>query len=368
VQYGDGTGQFTAAPGQSATFVGRDLRAVAAEDVDDDGTIDFVGVSRKDATAVVLFRAGDTTPELSVTLATGNKPRALAIGDLNGDTLPDIVVANGGSDDLSIFINKGDRSFDSLTRVRLPKDAQGTPGDNPSAVVLVHLNGDTILDIAVAQEGSGNIARLLNFGVDLQHQGNLAAIDSLPVGAGPVDLAVGLLNGDDVPDFVTANPVLGTLTVLLSDVGGAYLSSAVASGGLQPSGVALANLDDDTDLDLVAINQQTNSVSTFLNDGLGAFTLKRVSQVRGRHNPQDLCIGDFDFDATADVAIASPGTKDIFVLRGKGDGTWESDERVYQVGKDPVSVACVHVDEDEQTDIVFGRRGGGDIDFITTAE
>jgi hypothetical protein len=158
------------------------------------------------------------------------------------------------------------------------------------------------------------------------------------------------------------------LTVLLSDVGGTYVSSAVNSGGLQPSGVALADLDGDLDLDLIAINQQTNSVATFLNDGAGAFTLKKVSQVRGRHNPQDLCIGDFDFDDTADVAIASPGTKDIFVLRGKGDGTWESDERVYQVGKDPVAVACTKVDDDEKTDIVFGRRAGGDIDFIKTAD
>ena len=55
-------------------------------------------------------------------------------------------------------------------------------------------------------------------------------------------------------------------------------------------------------------------------------------------------------------------------LRGKGDGTWEVDERVYQVAKDPVAVACTFVDGDEKTDIVFGRRGGGDIDFIKTAD
>ena len=367
VQYGDGTGQFAAAPLVSATFIGRDLRAVAAADIDKDSTVDFVGVSRKDGTVSVLFRAGASTPEESVKLATGNKPRAVAVGDLNGDLLPDLVVANGGSDELSIFINLDNRQFQSLARVKLPKDAQGHQGDNPSAVALVDLNDDQKLDIVVSQEGSGDLARLINLGGDLGN-GGLASIGTLAVGAGPVDLAVGFLNADTVPDFVVANPGLGSLSVLLSDVGGAYVSSAVSSGGLQPSGVALADLDGDLVLDLVAINQQSNSVATFLNDGAGAFTLKRVSQVRGRHNPQDLCIGDFDFDETLDVAIASPGTKDIFVLRGRGDGTWESDERVYQVGKDPVAVACTKVDGDEKTDIVFGRRGGGDIDFITTAD
>src|SRR5262249_38006940 len=139
-----------------------------------------------------------------------------------------------------------------------------------------------------------------------------------------------------------------------------------ATGGTQPAAVALGDLDNANGLDIVVINQQTNSVTTFLNDGQGAFTLKKTSQARGRHTPQDLCLGDFDGDSDLDVAIASPGTKDILVLRGNGDGTWASDERTYQVGKDPVSVVCTKIDTDTTDDIVFGRRGGGTIDFIKT--
>jgi hypothetical protein len=114
-------------------------------------------------------------------------------------------------------------------------------------------------------------------------------------------------------------------------------------------------------------NSETNSITTFLNGSHGVFTVKKTSQSGVRHNPQDLCLGDFDNDGALDVAIASPGTKDILVLRGNGDGTWASDERTYQVGKDPVSVVCTKIDTDATPDIVFGRRGSGTIDFIKTS-
>ncbi len=358
LQYGDGQGRFSAAVPSLDGFIGRDLRAVAAADFDGDGATDFVGVSRRDDQTVVLFGAGPTLPAVSETISTGDKPRAVAVDDLNGDGKPDIVVANGGSDDLSIFINQGDRQFLALPKVRLPKDPQGNYGDNPSAILFFDLNGDGKRDVVVSQEGSANIARFINLG-----GGGLASMVTLATDVDPVDVAVGDLNNDTIPDFVTANGSPGTVTVLLSN-GSDYDTTIFKSGGLQPSGVALADLDGDGALDIVVINAQSNNVSTFLNDGNGVFTLKKVSQARGRHTPKDLCVADFDGDKVPDVAIASLGTKDVLVMHGKGDGTWDVDDRTYQVGGDVDAVLCTDTDGNGNTDIVFGRRSAGTIDVI----
>src|SRR5207249_8261731 len=106
----------------------------------------------------------------------------------------------------------------------------------------------------------------------------------------------------------------------------AYELTAFSSGGLQPIPVALADLDGDHDLDLIVANQQSNNVVTFLNDGTGAFTPQKVAQVRGRQGPVAMCTGDIDGDGITDVAIANVNSQDVFLLFGKGDGSWRPDE------------------------------------------
>ncbi len=50
----------------------------------------------------------------------------MGIGDLNGDSKPEIVVTNAGSNTLTVLLNKGDGTFAAQPAVTL------TPG--PSAV------------------------------------------------------------------------------------------------------------------------------------------------------------------------------------------------------------------------------------------
>ena len=45
----------------------------------------------------------------------GSFPESVAIGDLNGDGKADLATANGGSNTVSVLLNKGDGSF--LARV-----------------------------------------------------------------------------------------------------------------------------------------------------------------------------------------------------------------------------------------------------------
>src|SRR5262249_50758251 len=47
-----------------------------------------------------------------VSLNTWQAPRALTIGDLNGDALPDLAVANFGSDNVSVFYGQTGGTFD----------------------------------------------------------------------------------------------------------------------------------------------------------------------------------------------------------------------------------------------------------------
>jgi hypothetical protein len=83
-------------------------------------------------------------------------PSSVATGDLNGDGDPDLAVANGFSNNVSVLLGNGDGSFQSA--------ANYNAGVEPSSVAIGDLNGDGDPDLAVANEWSDNVSVLINIG------------------------------------------------------------------------------------------------------------------------------------------------------------------------------------------------------------
>ncbi|MBW2274366.1 MAG: VCBS repeat-containing protein [Deltaproteobacteria bacterium] len=74
------------------------------------------------------------------------------------------------------------------------------------------------------------------------------------------------LDGDTVPDVVTANPVGDGVSVLLGNGDGSFQAPlSFATGGYSPVFVAVADLDGDTFPDLVTANVNGDDVSVLLN-------------------------------------------------------------------------------------------------------
>src|SRR5262245_36354524 len=85
--------------------------------------------------------------------AIGGGPRSVTAGDFNGDWVLDLAVANSTSNDVAVFLGSGDGRFQRGTTVAV--------GTNPSFVTAADLNGDQILDLATANSGSNNVSILL---------------------------------------------------------------------------------------------------------------------------------------------------------------------------------------------------------------
>ena len=74
----------------------------------------------------------------------GTEPWSVAVGDFNGDGKPDLAVANGGDNyDVSVLLGNGDGTFQAA--VNYP-----TGGFFPYALAVGNFNGDTKPDLAVA--------------------------------------------------------------------------------------------------------------------------------------------------------------------------------------------------------------------------
>src|SRR5947207_12547877 len=116
-------------------------------------------------------------------LRVAKHPNAVAVGDLNGDRLPDLVTAStdGTSNNVSVLLNRGHGHFDSARTYRV--------GLFALSVAIGDLNGDGSVDVASSNLIANSVSVLLNNG-----DGHFLPRVDYASGGHPADIAIGDLN------------------------------------------------------------------------------------------------------------------------------------------------------------------------------
>ena len=133
----------------------------------------------------------------------GDGPVSVAVADLDGDTVPDLVTANQNSDNVSVLRGNGDGTFQTAVVY--------AAGDGPFSVAVADLDGDTFPDLVTANFNSDDVSVLLGIG-----DGTFQPAAAFAVGGFPRSVAVADLDGDTFPDLVTANQGSDDVTVLIN--------------------------------------------------------------------------------------------------------------------------------------------------------
>lgn len=323
----DGTGKFIWKKGVFSEK-SHDTEHVRIGDFDKDGYLDVIFVAEDDQNHEFYLGNGDGTfRNVSERLPAKSEANGLAIGDVNGDGLLDIIVGNTGPTPQSfLWLNdpKKPGHFIDYTKEGLPALRWET-----QSAKLVDLNGDGILDLVVGNEVSPN---RLFFNDGKGHFTEQSERLELKVPLHTREVLTFDANGDQHPDILFLNLTSNggkfekdpTARLLINDGKGNFKDETAKRIPKQEystyaGAVIDFNHDGHPDLIFSAIKTppfQAMQVQALQNDGKGNFksVTSEVIPESTVGRSWGIAVGDVNGDGIPDLFIGQWGTQARLLL------------------------------------------------------
>jgi len=313
------------------------LRAIGFGDLNSDGLVDLV-IARTRQIKVYLGIGGGAF-EFLRTHTIGDDPRSILIEDINGDSNPDVIVTNTGSDTISILYGNFNGSLDFHKQFQTP--------DRPENVSAGDFNLDGEVDIAVT--GNGGMWILDSDGAKGFRTGKA------PFGRfnDTQHFVLRDLNNDGMDDLVV--PYGGgsnSLGIYMATGDGAFADPVDSMPTNNESMIVLDDYNNDGVDDLVMADQFSFKIAFLPGVGNGAFgdVVESKGPTRGIRS---IFAVDMDTDGNLDVVIANE--QRVFVMLGDGDGGFVAGEVIWYSAWGGV-LAMEDIDGDGINDFVRAYR------------
>ena len=322
---------------QQAYPVGGGPNGVAVGDFNGDGIPDLAIVSSTDSTVSVLLGNSNGTFRTQTAFPVTSGPLGIAVGDVDGDGNLDLAVTSSQGV-VDVLLGNGTGGF------QVPQ--LYTVEGNPQQVVIADFNEDGIPDLAVTNGGENTVSVLLGVG-----NGTFGTQTAFPVGGDPEGIVVGDFNRDGIPDLAVVNHEGSdsSVSVLLGNGDGTFQTQQKypIGSGSDPTAIATADFKGNGITDLV-VSTNTAGVAVLLGNGDGTFQPAQTYPAGSL--PDGIAVADFNGDGVPDVVVADLMANNINILLGNSNGSLQSPQP-YAAGLQPLSVAAADFNGDGVPDV-----------------
>jgi len=346
---GNGTGFLQLASVNHADLIEGDPFAIAAGDLTGDGVMD-VAVANGVMGTVSIMKGNNTGTFVRQTpVGCGAAARGIALADVNQDGRLDIAVSNLNANTMQVLLQTS-QGFNGRDYRAGNETAFAFNVDDRLVGPLAagDLNGDGKVDLATVHPTPGTVSILLGGG-----DGTFQAPSDLPSGPLPQAVTIADFDRDGLSDLAVANQGNGTVSLFYGKGGGAFKGKINLGAGKGPVDLVSADLNGDGRMDLVTANFEDNSVSVLLKNAGGGGFKDRINTAVGA-GPRGVAYGDINGDGKTDLAVADSSAGGFTVLYGTGDGKFQPGV-FYGTGGGPTSVALSDLDGDHLLDIAISQ-------------
>ena len=183
-----------------------------------------------------------------------------------------------------------------------------------------------------------------------------------PVGVAPTGLVVADFDDDGILDVATADFDSSTVTVLLGRGDGSFTTAQTLETPGSASRVVTGDLNGDGALDLVASAFDNNSIAVFLGNGDGTFG--DATHVAGNGGPVGLALADLNGDGNLDLVVTNFLLSLIGIYLGDGAGGF-GPATLLAGGSSPRAVAVGDLTGNGAPDLVVAASGNDAIRVYT---
>jgi len=314
--------------------------------------------STRDVAVLTKPETGVFSDVIVETTGSAPKPFSVAVGDFNNDNRSDVVVANSGTDDLSILLNFGNGTLGNEMQYFIGYDFY------PQYVITCDIDKDNKLDIVSVNSKDNSISVIMGYG-----NGSFAAQIVYPTGgvSRPYAVVAGDFNNDNWLDLVVANEGTNSIGILFGFNYTQFQNQGTYSSinSLGATGMVVSDFNNDTFLDIAAVFEKSNNLAILLGYGNGSFSAIISYSIGNHSSPSDMAMGDFNKDSRLDIVSANAGTNNVGIFLGYGNGSF-APVMTYSTGdnSDPYGVEVGDFNNDSWLDIVVANHVNGSVGVL----
>ena len=326
---------------RNSYYPGCNPLAMTSGEFNGDGGRDLVAVGGDTDRVTVMFANSQPGFWGFPALTLNASPGASALADFDGDGRRDLVVSNGDQPMLSFFAGLASGGFEiSPTDFPLPF--------YPGQVAVLDTDDDSGPELAIL-DGSGSLVHMADFIVG---QG-FVLVSQTPTGTSPIFLAAQDIDADGHGDLMIINREVDEVRVLFG--GGDHSFPTVVDLGLDSGADWIAALDLNADgLDDLVLSDGVNRIWTTLNQGNRSFS--EMDWLNAGSGAGIMAVGDLDQDLDEDLIVVNRSDESLSMFENTGSGVLTRRIGAHTLSSAPTGIIIRDLDLDGRPEIVMNLR------------